>query len=370
MSKANVRIAISNILNYRHFTETLLLWYPRHKRNLPWRDTKDPYFIWLSEVILQQTRVAQGLPYFVAFCEKYPSVHFLAAAPIEDVMRLWQGLGYYSRARNLHQAAKDVSERRQGRFPDTYEGLLELKGVGPYTAAAIASFAFGEKVAVVDGNVFRVLARYFGVEADIGTHRGKQTFQELADKVLSRESPGLFNQAIMEFGALQCTPKKPDCGICPLQAGCVAYRHQIIDLLPVKAKKVKVTQRAFLYFHITCGSDMVVKERGANDIWQGLYDFPLEEAEVLENMVLEDSPIFNELQPLNPVMEFDTEKRFKHVLTHQTIFSNFIKLDIPDIYRSDLEKWVERNGFLSVTENTLDKLGKPNLIVKYLKNQK
>ena len=365
-----MKIEISNILNYRHFTKSLLLWYPHHKRNLPWRDTKDPYFIWLSEVILQQTRVAQGLPYFMEFCEKYPTVHDLAAAPSEDVMRLWQGLGYYSRARNLHQTAKDISVERHGHFPDNYNGLLQLKGVGSYTAAAIASFAFGEKVAVVDGNVFRVLARYFGVEADIGSHKGKKVFHELANKVLSRESPGLYNQAIMEFGALQCTPKRPDCSICPLQAGCFAYRHEMIGLLPVKAKKVKVTHRAFLYFHITCGSDMVMKERGANDIWQGLYDFPLEEAEVLENIVLEDSPIYNELQPLNPVIEFDAERRFKHMLTHQAIFSNFIKLEIPDIYRHDLERWAKRKGFLSVAENTLDKLGKPNLIVKYLKSQK
>ena len=370
MSKANVKIATSNILNYRPFTKTVLLWYHRHKRDLPWRDTKDPYFIWLSEVILQQTRVAQGLPYFMAFCEKYPSVHHLAAAPFEEVMRLWQGLGYYSRARNLHQTAKDISEKRQGHFPDNYKALLQLRGVGSYTAAAIASFAFGEQVAVVDGNVFRVLARYFGIEEDIGSHRGKKVFSEQANKVLSKESPGLFNQAIMEFGALQCTPKRPDCSICPLQQGCFAYRQEMIGYLPVKAKRVKVTHRAFLYFHITCGNNMVVKERGENDIWQGLYDFPLEEAEVLEDIVLEDSPIYNELQPLNPVIEFDAEKRFKHLLTHQTILSSFIKLDIPDIYRFDLERWTKRNGFLSVAENTLDKLGKPNLIVKYLKSRK
>ena len=357
-------------MNSSVFARKLLRWYPLNKRDLPWRNTKDPYIIWLSEIILQQTRVAQGLPYFERFVANYPTVWDLAAAPIEEVMRLWQGLGYYSRARNLHACAQDIAHHRAGQFPTTYKELLQLKGVGTYTAAAIASFAFGEKVAVVDGNVFRVLSRYFGMAEDIGGTKGKKAFERLANEVIPDVAPEEYNQAIMEFGALQCVPKNPDCGLCPLASGCFAYRHHMVSQLPVKEKKVKVSRRAFLYFHVNCGKEILVKERGPNDIWQGLVDFPLEELTSLEEFDLNLSPLLAELQAFKPRIQFDPEKNYKHILTHQKIFSNFVKLDIPQDQRHLVKKWASGKGYFTVNEHQLEKLGKPNLIVKYLTDQK
>jgi A/G-specific adenine glycosylase len=358
------------ILNSSVFANSLLRWYPVNKRDLPWRNTKDPYIIWLSEVILQQTRVAQGLPYFERFLSRFPTVYNLASAPIDEVMRLWQGLGYYSRARNLHACAQDIVSSRGGRFPPTYKELLQLKGVGNYTAAAIASFAFGEKVAVVDGNVFRVLSRYFGLASDIGSIKGKRDFEHLANEVIPAGAPDEYNQAIMEFGALQCVPKNPICEECPLATGCFAYRKDMVGQLPVKEKKVKVSERAFLYFHVNCGDEVIVKQRGPNDIWQGLVDFPLEELGGLEEIDLNLSPLLIELQAFRPTVEFDPEKNYKHILTHQRIFSNFVKLDISQDQKHLVKKWAGERGYFPVNEDQLEKLGKPNLIVKYLKDQK
>ena len=357
-------------MNSSVFAKSLLRWYPLNKRDLPWRNTKDPYIIWLSEIILQQTRVAQGMPYFERFLSSYPTVRDLAAAPIEEVMRLWQGLGYYSRARNLHACAQDIVYSRGGRFPASYKELLKLKGVGNYTAAAIASFAFGEKVAVVDGNVFRVLSRYFGVATDIGSTQGKKAFTQLANEVIPDTATDEYNQAIMEFGALQCVPRNPVCEDCPLAAGCFAYRQDMVAHLPVKEKKVKVSQRAFLYFHVHCGGEVLVKQRGPNDIWQGLVDFPLEELASLDGLNLSLSPLLAELQVFKPTIEFDPEKNYKHILTHQKIFSNFVKLDIADDQKHLVKKWADRKGYFPVNEHQLEKLGKPNLIVKYLMDQK
>src|SRR5690606_17345222 len=245
------------------------------------------------------------------FIFQFPTVQDLADAPIEEVMRLWQGLGYYSRARNLHECAKDIARNRNGHFPTSYKELLKLKGVGNYTAAAIASFAFTEKIAVVDGNVFRVLSRYFGIPTDIGSTKGKKSFETLANQLISPSFPDIYNQSIMEFGALQCVPKNPDCENCPLVESCFAYRHNLIKELPVNNKKIKISQRAFLYFHITFGQELLVKERGANDIWQGLVDFPLEELRRLEKINLEISPLFLELKAFKPVIQFEPEKNYK-----------------------------------------------------------
>lgn len=361
---------ISKDLNFSHFANKLLQWYPLNQRNLPWRNTHEPYIIWLSEIILQQTRVAQGLPYFEKFLKQYPTVQDLAKAPIEEIMRLWQGLGYYSRARNLHQCAKEVTENFEGYFPDNYKDLLQLKGVGSYTAAAIASFAFKEKVAVLDGNVFRVLSRYFGIETDISSSKGKKEFEILANQLIPEEAPDQYNQAIMEFGALQCSPKKPDCTICPLQSGCFAHKHDLIEQLPHKAKKVKVSTRAFLYHHITCGDHVIARERGQKDIWQGLIDFPLTEFDHPEEINLETSPLSHELQLFNPVIQFEREKTYKHILTHQKIFSNFASFQIPEVHFNDLEQWAEKNGYFPCTEKQLEDLGKPKLIVRYLNDKK
>ena len=357
-------------MNSSVFARKLLRWYPLNKRDLPWRNTKDPYIIWLSEIILQQTRVAQGLPYFNRFINRFPSIEDLAAAPLDEVLRLWQGLGYYSRARNLHACAQDIVNNRRGQFPTSYKELLTLKGVGNYTAAAIASFAFGEKVAVVDGNVYRVLARYFGLAHDIGSSLGKKTFERLANEVMPDAAPDEYNQAIMEFGALQCVPKNPACNECPLAAGCFAFRQEMVAQLPLKENKVKVSQRAFLYFHVTCGNRIWVKQRGPKDIWQGLVDFPLEELESMDGFDLNHSRLLAELQAFKPTIDFDPEKKYKHILTHQKIFSNFVRVLIPQAQVANAEKWALDMGYFPVNEDQLEELGKPILIVKYLRDQK
>ncbi|WP_375584768.1 A/G-specific adenine glycosylase [Cyclobacterium xiamenense] len=360
---------ILKILNSSNFTEKLLRWYPLHRRDLPWRASRDPYIIWLSEIILQQTRVAQGLPYFHAFVSRFPRIEDLAAAPEEEILRTWQGLGYYSRARNLHACAREIVRERGGKFPENYQSLLNLKGVGPYTAAAIASFAYKEPVAVVDGNVYRVLARYFGISADIASHAGKKEFQALADKLISSERPDEYNQAIMEFGALQCVPTNPDCGNCPLSPDCQAKNRELVGSLPHKEKKTKIRSRYFTYHHIQVAGHVVVRKRTANDIWQGLVDFPLEEFTSLEDIISprpENLSVVRELAPLGPVFDQATEQPLKHLLSHQRIFASFVKISIPENRKSGLEKWAIENGFQLVDGQSLEDMGKPKLMVRYL----
>src|SRR5690554_5706333 len=268
------------------FSQKLISWYSEHKRELPWRNTKDPYKIWLSEVILQQTRVAQGLPYYENFINTFPTVFDLAKADEQQVLKIWQGLGYYSRARNLHHTAQYISENLNGIFPDNYKDLLKLKGVGSYTAAAIASFSNDEAVAVLDGNVYRVLSRYFGIETDISSSKAKKEFQELANEVLDQKQPSLFNQAIMEFGALQCVPKNPNCEVCVLNDSCFALKEKKVDKLPVKLKKTKVTQRFLNYLvFLDENKNSIINKRTQNGIWKNLYEFPL--LEVTEKTDLE-----------------------------------------------------------------------------------
>jgi len=360
---------ISKVLNFKHFTIKLQQWYPQHKRDLPWRNTQNPYIIWLSEIILQQTRVAQGLPYFEKFLQTYPTVADLAAAPQDDVLRLWQGLGYYSRARNLHHCSKQVMEEYGGTFPKTYKELLKLKGVGTYTAAAIASFAYMEPVAVVDGNVFRVLARYFGISEDIASPAGKKHFESLANQLIPADHPDEHNQAIMEFGALQCTPKNPNCTECPLQQDCVAYQNDLISELPVKINKVKVRQRAFVYYAISCKGHLMIKKRGKNDIWEGLHDFPMEEIEGLEHFELESSKFYGDFQTLKGKMLFDPENIYRHILTHQRIFSTFVEVVFREASFPDLVNWGQEQGWMLVEEEQLDHYGKPKLIVNYLNDR-
>ena len=359
-----------NVLNNKHFASTLLDWYEQNKRDLPWRNTTEPYIIWLSEVILQQTRVAQGLPYFKKFLENFPKVEDLAHAPSDEVMRLWQGLGYYSRARNLHQCAKDIVEAHNGKFPNNYNSLIKLKGVGSYTAAAIASFAFNEPVAVVDGNVFRVLARYFGISTDIASNSGKKEFEKIANECIPNENPAAFNQAIMEFGSLQCTPKNPNCEDCPLNKTCFAFKNELTFQLPVKINKVKVKQRYFTYFYIICGEEVVVNLRGAGDIWQGLYDFPLFENIQKPLLELDEASLFQSLTQFDPEIYFDSQTTFKHILTHQRIFANFATLLIHAKHRNKLQEWVEKFNFELIHQEKLDSLGKPRLILKFLNDEK
>ncbi len=341
------------------FSERLMGWYFPNKRDLPWRNTKDPYRIWLSEVILQQTRVAQGLPYYEKFVEQYPTIKQLADADEKDVLRLWQGLGYYSRARNMHTTAKIVVMDFGGVFPNTYEGLLKLKGIGPYTAAAIASFAFDEKVAVVDGNVFRVLARVFGVETDISSHEAKKGFGELANKLISESSPSTYNQAIMEFGATHCMPANPACMFCVFHYDCVANATGRQAILPVKSKKVKVKNRFFNYFVIEKNNRFLMIQRAEKDIWSGLHDFYLLES---EDKLVELEEIENDFlqEILSKSIIKNVSENFKHILTHQRIEAKFWHLKLEG------EVPLPKNyHFYSLEE--IEELPKPILIEKYLK---
>ena len=291
-----------------NFTATLLQWFKNNGRSLPWRETKDAYVIWLSEVILQQTRIAQGISYWERFMAQWPTVNDLAAATEDEVLKAWQGLGYYSRARNLHTAAQQVVEL--GGFPQTFKELKTLKGVGDYTAAAIASIAFGEPVAVVDGNVYRVLSRYYGIDTPIDSTEGKKEFQTLAQSLLPINEPADYNEAIMDFGATQCTPNSPHCSACPLCETCIAFREQRINELPVKSKKVKQRERHFTYLYIEYEGELAIHQRGAGDIWQGLWELPQEEYLTSP----EDSAWKTEAQLL--------QKGVKHILTHQILLAD------------------------------------------------
>ncbi len=308
------------------FAHKIETWYAENRRDLPWRATADPYRIWISEIILQQTRVAQGYDYYLRFVERFPDVFALAAADEDEVLRQWQGLGYYSRARNLHAAARSIAAL--GRFPDDYAGVRALKGVGDYTAAAICSIAYGLPHAVVDGNVYRVLARHFGVETPIDSGAGRSEFAALAAALLDRRRPGLYNQALMDFGALQCVPGQPDCAACPLAGSCAALAQGRVDRLPVKSKRTAVTERHFVYIYVRCGGRILLRRRPAGDIWQGLYEPPLlefdhaaAEAEVMAHPFLQG---LGEGTVVRPVA-----KGLKHVLTHRRIFADFYEAEVP-----------------------------------------
>jgi A/G-specific adenine glycosylase len=312
------------------FSKSLIHWYLQNKRNLPWRNTTNPYLIWLSEIMLQQTRVAQGLPYFLAFTEAFPTVFDLANAKEEHVLKLWQGLGYYSRARNLHATAKYIAIELNGNFPDNYKKLLQLKGVGEYTAAAIASFSYNEPVAVVDGNVFRVLSRYFNIDSDISEGKTKTEFQNLAQELLPNDEPALFNQAIMEFGALQCVPKNPNCEICIFSSSCSALQHKKVNQLPVKLKKTKVTDKFFNYLIMKdINFNYIVQKREGTGIWEHLYEFPLVETDALLSTedflkTLHEMKFFNK----KPVEIFVlNEHIIRHKLSHQNLFIRFYQLN-------------------------------------------
>ena len=328
------------------FTTTLLNWFALHKRDLPWRHTKDPYAIWLSEVILQQTRIQQGMDYWWRFMKRWPKVENLANATEDEVLKEWQGLGYYSRARNLHVAAQQIVER--GKFPDTLEDIKKLKGVGDYTAAAIGSISFGLPVAVVDGNVYRVLARHYGIDTPINTTRGKHLFTELAQSLLPVDQPAEFNQAMMDFGAIQCTPTSPKCLECPLQETCEALHMGRIDDLPVKEKKLTIQTRLLTYIYIRCKGKTAIRRRPAGDIWQGLWEPYLEEARGKEpetRGMLERATIIG--------------KNVKHVLTHRVLMADFylLETDTPPVL-PDEYIWVE--------ESELGNYAVPRLIEKLL----
>ena len=313
------------------FSNVLIKWYLQNKRDLPWRNTTNPYPIWLSEIMLQQTRVAQGMPYFLSFTTAFPTVFDLAAASEEQVLKLWQGLGYYSRARNLHKTAQYIATELNGIFPDNYNDLLKLKGIGDYTAAAIASFAYNEVVPVVDGNVFRVLSRYFDIETDIAPASAKKEFAALAFELMPKDNPAIFNQAIMEFGALQCVPKSPNCSICVFNESCAALQKNKVGQLPVKSKKLKVRNR---YFNYIVASDenenTIIQKRTSKGIWHNLYEFPLLETEKEENFDFVSEQIQNEYFKENTISSIleTSDKSIIHKLSHQHLHIKFWKVTL------------------------------------------
>lgn len=342
--------------------DILLDWYAREGRDLPWRRTRDPYRIWLSEVILQQTRVAQGTEYYLRFTERFPDVASLAAAPEDEVLKLWQGLGYYSRARNLHAAARQVVERFGGRFPVALEEVRSLRGVGDYTAAAICSAVYDAPCAVVDGNVYRVLARLFDLDAPIDSTAGKRAFAELAQSQLDTAHPGRYNQAIMDFGALRCIPSSPRCEACPLAGRCLALAAGTVAARPVKQGKARVRDRWFNYLHVSSGDRTLLRRREGRDIWQGLYEFPLIETEgPAELPELVRLPQFRELLGDAPWHLVRSIPLPKHQLSHQTLHAVVHRIETPSL--------TPAAAAMAVPTAALGDYAVPRLIDRYLDRQ-
>lgn len=343
------------------FSDILCTWYARFGRDLPWRHTRDPYRIWLSEVILQQTRVEQGREYYLRFVGRFPDVGALAAASEEEVLKLWQGLGYYSRARNLHRAARLIAEQYGGRFPERYDEVRALPGVGEYTAAAICSFASDAPLAVLDGNVFRVLARLFDLDLPIDTTQGRRRFAELAASLLPPGRAALHNQAIMDFGALQCTPQQPRCGECPLAEHCLALAAGTVAVRPVKQGRTKVRDRWFAYVVVLCGDELLLHRRDGRDIWRGLYEFPLVERDrPLDAAELPAQEEFAQLTGGGACTWLSSVAMPPHRLSHQLLHATFHRLRV--------ERLPERlpDGVVRVRAERLDDYAVPRLIERYL----
>ena len=312
-------------------------WYRQHHRRLPWRETRNPYHIWVSEIILQQTRVKQGLSYYQNFIERFPTIRSLAEAEEDDILHLWQGLGYYSRARNMHAAAKEIMGKHNGEFPNEYDKIRMLKGIGDYTAAAIASFAFDLPYPAVDGNVMRVICRLKGIKEDIGKGKTQKMLRQIAKEMMPADNPALFNQSMMEFGAMQCTAQSPECGICPVQEYCFAFRNGLVNQLPLKIKKTKVRSRWFYYLVFEKNAHVWIKKRRENDIWKNLYDFPLIESD----KALHENELAEQIHK-----QFDLEKNIrilyqseeiKHQLSHQLLHIRFYI--IPNHSQTSPDKW-------------------------------
>ena len=348
-----------------NFNRSILDWYSENKRNLPWRETADPYKIWVSEIILQQTRVNQGMTYYDRFINIYPNITSLASAKEEAVLKVWQGLGYYSRARNMHATAKVICSKHNAVFPKTYQDILKLKGIGEYTAAAICSFAFNQKYAVLDGNVFRVLSRFFGVRTPIDTTLGKKEFQKLANKNLSQKNPGTYNQAIMDFGAIQCTPTNPNCGICPINYLCSAYENDYVKELPIKQKKQTKRTRTFNYLVFLQNENTYIEKRKGNDIWKNLFEFPLiEGTQILskKSLITLLSKNFN----LKEIADYKIVSCVKlaHHLTHQKIVSTFWKIVV-----CNTKVNLNKNQIIQIKSQDINKYPLHRLTEKYLESK-
>jgi A/G-specific adenine glycosylase len=344
------------------FLRSLKQWHLKdNKRQMPWKGEKDPYKIWLSEVILQQTRVEQGWAYYERFVKKYPTVHHLAQAADNEVFKLWEGLGYYNRCRNLLSTARTVSSELNGYFPTTKEGLLSLKGIGNYTAAAIGSFAFGLPLAVVDGNVYRIIARVLGIDVPIDQAKGKLLFEQLADALLDQKDPSSHNQAMMDFGATVCTPKNPGCATCPFAAKCVALQKNLQFNLPVKAKKIKTKDRYLYYLMVDYKSDRLVRKRGTGDIWKDLHEFLLvEKDEPADELSLRNSAFWSAQQIFSPHQIQHLSDQLIHQLTHQKIHSRILHVKI--------DKKVNIEGYQWLSRSELDEIAFPRLITRYLEH--
>jgi len=347
-------------VNKTFFSKKIISWYEENKRDLPWRHTQDPYKIWISEIILQQTRVVQGLPYYERFIDNFPDVTSLANAGDNRVLRLWQGLGYYSRARNLHAAAKKVKYELGGNFPNSYEELKKLPGVGTYTAAAIASMAFLEPVAVLDGNVFRVLARVFGIDIDISTNKGKAYFLDKANELIDRKQPHIFNQAMMEFGALHCTPQNPKCDSCIFMRSCIAHKGDLQGMLPVKTKKTAVKKRYFTYIIIEYGGRLLMRKRQEGDIWRGLYDFFLIENPRLFNPY----KIVGDIKELKKLKIDNVSNVYKHVLSHQQLITRFVWINL--LNDRSIKRFMKENKLSFYSKKEVANLPKPILVTRFL----
>jgi A/G-specific adenine glycosylase len=352
------------------FTKQLFHWHRTVERPMPWKGEKNPYLIWLSEIILQQTRVEQGLPYFLKFKKKYPAVNKLAKASEDEVLKLWQGLGYYSRARNLHVAAKMVMEQFKGKFPTRYEDILTLKGVGAYTAAAIASFAYEQPYPVVDGNVYRVLSRFFGIKTPIDSPKAKKEFYLLANDLIAlAEKPSAFNQAIMDFGGLQCKPAQPLCADCPLSKKCFAHINRKVSSLPVKAKKIKVKERFFHYLVIRNKKTFFLQKRSDNDIWKGLYEFPMIEADKLLSVKeLKKHPDWKKFISVGKINISSSEILTIQKLTHQKINAAFFEISVPQS-ADFLSILNAHHSWIPVEEKNLHNFAFPKIIDWYFKNK-
>lgn len=339
------------------FNSLILIWFDQNKRNLPWRNESDPYKIWLSEIILQQTRVAQGTDYYLNFVQTFPTIQDLANASEQEVLRLWQGLGYYSRARNLHFTAKYILNERNGIFPDHFQDLLKLKGVGEYTAAAIASIAFNEAVPAIDGNVFRVYARYFNIDLDISHPKTKKYFFDLGKEIIDQNRPGDFNQAVMELGATVCVPVNPKCEICPVHDSCEALAKNKIKELPVKTKKTKVSNRYFYFLDISDGENYLMVKRTEKDVWMNLFTFPLVE--------LKEKEVWNPKLIL-PEIELEKKQEEIHILSHQRLYIQFYKAKLSSKQLKIISKELSAAIF---SMNSINELPLPRPMEKYLMNK-
>lgn len=347
-------------MNQLLFSIKILTWYKHNKRDLPWRGISDPYKVWISEIILQQTRIDQGISYYYNFIKRFPNIESLASATEDEVLKIWQGLGYYSRARNLFFGAKQILNNFNGIFPDQSKNLKKIKGIGEYTAAAISSIVYNEKIAAIDGNVYRVLSRCFGIETPIDTTEGQKQFKILANQLIDQKNPGDFNQAVMEFGALHCKPKNPDCTSCIFKNECQAFLTNTINVLPVKSKKTKQRNRYFNYLVINHNNSLIFKKRTKNDIWKNLFDFPLIETTKKTSIEkLSKSTQWNKMFNSQEISLNKVSKEYLHILTHQRIYVRFIHISLKS------EK-ILPSDFISIDKKNTFELAVPKIIEKYM----